>query len=119
MGEKVKTSLSLNILIGIGAIGAASGLFGIAREAIALRVEYIATRAKIETLRGERARLSARIAELETPEAVEREAKEKLNLKKKGERVVVVVPERPSLQATSSPATLWSKIRMFFGGMRR
>lgn len=117
MWGKIKTSLSLNILIGMGAVGALIGLFGIAREMIALRAEYAATQAKIEALRVERARLSARIAELATSEVIEREAKEKLNLKKKGERVVVVVPERPETRATSSPAVWWSRVRSFFGGM--
>ena len=114
MWEKIKVSLPLNILIGIGAVGAASGLFGIARETIALRAENVATKAKIEALQSERARLSARIAELATAEAIEREAKEKLNLKKKGERVVVVAPEEVLQQTPVSSAVWHQKISDFF-----
>lgn len=116
MGKKIKASMSLNILIGAGALGALSGLFGIARETIALRTEHAATMAKIDALRIERVGLSARVAELATAEAIEYEAKEKFNLKQKGEQVVVVVPERET-RATSSPASWWSRVRGFFGGM--
>jgi len=117
MWDKIKTSLPLNILIGVGALAALSGLFGIMRETIGLQAEYAATMAKIEALRSERARLSARVADLETPEAIEREAKEKLNLKKKGETVVVVVPERPHIQATATPMTWWGGIKNLFARM--
>lgn len=117
MWQKIKTSVPLNIVIAIGAVGALVGLAGIGREALALRQEYRATQAKIAALRSERARLAARLAELETPEAIEREAKEKLNLKKKGEQVVVVAPEGAAEAATSSPASWWSRVKNFFGGM--
>lgn len=116
MGNKIKMSLPLNVLIGIGALGAASGLFGVAREVIILRAERAAAEAKIEALRDERARLAARLAYLATPEAIEREAKEKFNLKKKGEQVVVVVPDETP-RPTVSSAGWWSKIKSFFGGM--
>lgn len=116
MGKKIKTSLPVNILIAIGAVGALVGLAGIGREVFTLRQEYRATQAKIAALRSERARLSARLAELETPEAIEREAKEKLNLKRKGEQVVVVVPDDVP-PATSSSASWWSRVKIFFAGM--
>ncbi len=116
MWQKIKTSLPLNILIAIGGVAALSGLFGIARETITLQADYAATQAKIEALRSERGRLSTRIEELATPEAIEREAKDKFNLKNKGETVVVVVPEDAS-RATSSPTTWWDRIRSFFRGM--
>ena len=117
MGGKIKASLPLNILIALGAIGALGGLSGIVRETIGLRMEYVAAQAKIEALQSERARLEARLAELATPDAIEREAKEKFNLKKKGEAVVVVVPD-DTTRATSAPAaSWWLRIRNFFGGM--
>ncbi|MFY9462746.1 MAG: septum formation initiator family protein [Candidatus Sungiibacteriota bacterium] len=116
MWKKIKTSLPLNILIAVGIIAAASGLFKIAREVIILRSEYAATRAQIEVLRNERPLLSARIAEMETAEAIEREAKGRLNLKKKGEQVVVVVPEK-AVEITMPNASWWLRVRDFFGGM--
>ena len=116
MWNKIKTSLPLNVLIGIASVGAASGLFAVARETIALRAERAAAETKIEALRSERARLETRMGELATPEAIEREAKEKFNLKKKGEIVVVVVPD-DTTRATESPAGWWSKIKSFLGGI--
>jgi cell division protein FtsL len=117
MWEKIKASLPLNILIAIGVVGALTGLAGIAREAVALRAEYAAAQAKITALREERDHLSRRIAQMETPEAIEREAKEKLNLKNKGESVVVVVPGRAVAPAGSPSSAWWARIRDFFRGM--
>ena len=114
---KIKNSLPLNILIAFGAIGILSGLWKIAAESRSLEAEVRVTGAKLDALRVKKSQLSTRLAELETPEAIERQAKEKLNLKMKGETVVVVVPERQSDQATSTPLTLWEKIKSFFGNM--
>lgn len=117
MRGKIKNSLPLNILIAFGAIGVLIGAWKIARETRALEAELRATQIKRDALRAEKSELSARLAELETPEAIERQAKEKLNLKKKGETVVVVVPERGGDYATSTSPTLWERMRAFFGGM--
>ena len=114
---KIKNSLPLNILIAFGAIGVLSGLWKIAAESNSLEAELRATGAKLDALRVEKSQLSARLAELETPEAIERQAKEKLNLKMKGEMVVVVVPERVSDEATSTPQTFWIRVKTFFGHM--
>ncbi len=113
MGGKIKASLPLNILIALGAIGALGGLSGIVRETIGLRMEYVAAQAKIEALQSERARLEARLAELATPDAIEREAKEKFNLKKKGEIAVVVLPEKFGIP-TKPEGGAWERIKDFF-----
>lgn len=117
MWGKIKKSLPLNILLTLGMIGVASGVWKIAREMRSLETELRVTEAKRDALRTQRARLSARLAELETPEVIERQAKENLNLKKKGETVVVVVPEKGSDRATSTPMTIWASIKGFFAGM--
>lgn len=117
MTEKIKTSLWLNILLAALAIGVAYGAWGIGREATVLRREIQAGAAKRDALLAKKAELEARIAEISTPEAIEREAKDTLNLKNKGEQVVVVVPERRGTYATATPATAWDHIRNFFARM--
>lgn len=117
MWEKIKNSLPLNMLIAFGAIGVLIGVGKIARETQALEAELRATQIKRDALHAEKSQLSARLAELEAPEAIERQAKEKLNLKKKGETVVVVVPERTGDRATSTSPALWERMKAFFGGM--
>ena len=58
-----------------------------------IRRERRTVEERIQTLEAERKRLEEAILALGSPEAVERVAKEKLNLKQPGEEVVVVVPE--------------------------
>ncbi|OHA08715.1 MAG: hypothetical protein A3B37_02585 [Candidatus Sungbacteria bacterium RIFCSPLOWO2_01_FULL_59_16] len=82
------------VFLGTSAARISIRAFGILREEHALAV-------KIRILESEKARLEETIRRLETPEAVERLAKEQLNLKRPGEEVVVVVPEERS---TSTPA---------------
>lgn len=48
---------------------------------------------RIRELEGERSRIEAAVSAIAAPAAVERLAKERLNLKRPGEEVVVVVPE--------------------------
>ena len=84
------------------------------RNALALRTQSAEMVEKIEELRQEKRNLEATLAELQTKEAVEREAKERLNLKKPGEEVVVVVPEKKELSTTTQPMTFWEKIISFF-----
>ena len=67
----------------------------IAREREISR-ERAAIEAKLQALEAEKRRLEETIRELGSPEAVERIAKETLNLKKEGEEVVVVVPPESS-----------------------
>ncbi len=62
------------------------------RERAILR-ERRALEERVRALEEERSRLEAAIRELGSPQAVERAAKERLNLKQSGEEVVVVVPE--------------------------
>ena len=117
MWEKIKDSLSLNILFICLAAAVSIGAVRITRETMALRSEARRGEEKITALTLEKTRLEARIAELETPEAIEREAKEKLNLKKRGETVVVVVPE-PEHSARNGTVfsfmTWWKSVIEFF-----
>lgn len=67
---------------------------------------------KIIELNQKKAELEAYIAELQSREAIEREAKERLNLKLPGEEVVIVVPEKDSPE--EAPKNIWDKIKSFF-----
>lgn len=87
------------------------------RQAVVLRQEAKNAERKVEELTRKKAELEAYLAELQTPEAVEREAKERLNLKKKGEEVVVVVPKDEKEDASVVSVTFWQKIKSFFAGI--
>lgn len=63
--------------------------------------ERQALEARVRTLEAEIGRLRRAVAASASPEAIERQAKEQLGLKRPGEEVVVIVPERAS---TSTPA---------------
>ena len=84
------------------------------REALLLQRESADMRAKIEQLKIKKKELEAELAEMQTKEMVEWEAKERMNLKKPGEEVVVVVPEKKEA-ATVAPATnWWVQLKAFF-----
>ena len=70
------------------------------QEFLALRREEVALRQKFKAAEAENQRLRDEIRIAATPEAIERDAKARLNLKKPGEEVVVVIPA--SVQATTS-----------------
>lgn len=77
---------------------------------------------RIRELESERERLRGAIAALGTTEAVERLAKERLNLKQPGEEVVVVTPQ-PQPSPTPQPSLLQrlipSWLRELFGFLQR
>lgn len=121
MWEKIKNSLPINIVLFCLTAVIVTGTVRITREAYLLRSEARAGEAKIAALMARKVALEARIAELETPEAIEREAKEKLNLKKRGETVVVVVPDDPADHDSPAPpgawASVWGSAISFFSEM--
>ena len=116
MWARIKTSLPLNFLLLLMAGAVTIGAVRMAYQAAGLWTELDNTEARVEALRQKKAELEARLAELETPEAIERRAKANLNLKKSGESVVVVVPEKTD-GPRPSPPTLWQKTKWFFAGI--
>ena len=82
-------------------------------QALALRREYKDQQQEIDTLSRKKGELEAYIAELQSREAVEREAKSRLNLKLPGEEVVVVVPKKKELEEDKL-GTFWKRTRGFF-----
>ncbi|MBI2640597.1 MAG: hypothetical protein HYW91_01765 [Candidatus Sungbacteria bacterium] len=112
MPRFVKNSLLLNILLIIFTAVVGYSSFSMVRSAIGLYKENSESEAKIRELLAKGDDLDARISEFRTPLGLEREAKERLNLKQRGEEVVVVLPGRNSGVATTSSG-FWQKLWVF------
>ena len=112
--QKIKNSLPINILIGICALAICIGAYRLVAETFGLRQEYEANQKKIEELKKKKEELEARLIELKNPAVVEREAKERLNLKRPGEEVVVVVPENIATTSAATSSKVWQRITSFF-----
>ena len=92
----IKESLLLNILLFIIAAAVAYGSFYMVKQAVALYRESAENRKKIEELTQRKRELDAYLEHLQTPGAIEQEAKERFNLKIPGEQVVVVIADKAS-----------------------
>lgn len=93
MNEKLKKSLSFNLFLLMVLLAVAYGSYKTARQALELKEESQETKNKIEELKRKKTELEQKLAELKTKEEIERTGKESLNLKNRGENVVVVIPE--------------------------
>lgn len=78
-----------------------------------LRKERLALEAKLASLRQERSSLEEQIRELESPQGIERLAKEKLGVKLEGEEVTIVVPEERSTSTGSKMVSFWEHVWRF------
>lgn len=113
MPRFVKNSLLVNtLLVAVAAVVGYSS-FSMVRFARGLYKESSEGEAKIRDLSAKETDLEVRISEFKTPSSLEREAKERLNLKRRGEKVVVVLPEKNSGVATTSSG-VWERIINFF-----
>lgn len=111
----LKKSLLTHIAFFLITVATAYGTYQMVNYALALRAESRHTQEKIKELMEVKKDLEARLVEIQTPEAVEREAKEKLNLKKAGESVVVVVPEEEKKkEKEAAPMGFFGKVGIFF-----
>ncbi len=115
MRQRVKNykSILLNLLLFLALVWVGWGSYNMVRQAWVLRRESQDTEKQIAELAKKKEELEAYIAELESRQGVEREAKSRLNLKLPGEEVVVVVPEEEKKEETTSPA-FWDRIKKFF-----
>ncbi len=109
--RSVLVAAALSAAVAIGGVQ----LYRLVRDMIIVRREYLLMSASLEAL-GERNReLETYRAELETPEARERFAKERFNLKKMGEEVVVVPEDHTERnQDAAREDTRWGVIKKFF-----
>ncbi len=112
---KKKIIPNLFLLGAVGLVGLST--YHAITNFLAVREEQAKNRKTVEELTKKKSDLEAYIAELQTNEAVEREAKERLNLKKSGEEVVVVVPPKTEEKKhESSLLTFWQKVKKFILG---
>ncbi len=88
------------------------GAFALARSGIEKAREYRAARARLESLRQKKEALEVELRALERPETIERIAKERLNLKRPGE-TVVVVPPAPTSSDVAPSLSWWERVRQW------
>lgn len=91
--EKFKNSKSFSFLLFLAVLFVGYHTFSLVRETVFLSDESRAAEREIAELQHEKKRLEAAIAEFDNPSVIERKAKELLNLKLPGEKVLVV-PEK-------------------------
>lgn len=87
---------------------------GVFQGAYDLRKEFSVAEAKKNLFEKRNQELTRTLQKFDNPEFLEREAKDRLNLKNPGEEVAVIVPEQ---QSTGTPAThqsFWSRLGSFF-----
>lgn len=87
--------------------------WGVAEKAHALYGERKRLEAELASLQQKKAELEAGLSRFQSEAYLEREAKRRLNLKKPGERVVIVVPEEKKEATTTSPS-FWQGVRAAF-----
>ncbi len=90
----IKNSLLFHIFLLIVAIAVAYASLYLAKQALALYRESMANQRKIEHLTQRKRELEAYLEHLQTPGAIEQQARERLNLKLPGEQVVVVLTQK-------------------------
>ena len=115
---RTKHSLLFNMFLLFLAGGLLLGFINIIRQAIYFKDQSEVLNQRVAELTQKKQELEAHIAELGTAQVQEREAKGRLNVKKPGEEVVVVVPEQKKQEGTGAavpvPASFWKRIEMFF-----
>lgn len=114
MWYRFTRSIIFNILLGAAALFFAYHAYTLGKEIGAARIEARANEKKFTELQEKKRELERAIEELKHPETIEREAKERLNLKLPGEEVVVVVPTKKESVTTSPNAGFWEKVKFFF-----
>lgn len=112
MWPKIKKSPTLNLLLILAAIWVGYGSYKMISRALALQKEAGERQKEVEELARKKAELEAYLAELQSQEALIREAKSRFNLKLPGEEVVVVVPPEKNLEETKE--AFWERIKSFF-----
>ncbi len=115
--KKIQNTIWFNAVLLLVAVVLSLAAYRAVRQAVELGQEAEDGKKKINELAIKKQELETKIAELQTSEAQERLAKEKLNLKKNGEEVVVVVPDK-NLSETKTTSNSWMiKVRDFLGSL--
>ena len=114
MQKNLKNSLLFNAGLFLLMLILAYASYGVVRQAIGLKKEASDTSQKITELTGKKQDLEEKIAELQTQQARERTAKERLNLKNPGENVVVVVPSEKNNASSTQSFGWWDRFKNFW-----
>lgn len=110
----MKKSFIINIVLLSLAIIISYSATRMVRNAFVMQTQSAEMTKKIEELKEKKEQLTAALAEIQTKEAVEREGKARMNLKKPGEEVVVVVPEKKTNVPIGQPMSFWSRFISLF-----
>ena len=109
-----KKQIAINSFLIVVAMIASYSAARMVRNSIVTRTQSEEMTKKIEELKAKKVELEAQLQEIQTKSAVEREAKERLNMKNPGEEVVVVVPEKKDATGQEAPQSLWTKFKSMF-----
>lgn len=116
----IKNSIIANLALLLIAVLASYGAFNLAHYGWELKRESRDAQKKIKELTRKNQTSELLLAELDTKEAAERRAKERLNLKLPGEKVVVLVPQDLSASQVNDSAEtsgflkFWNQAKNFF-----
>ena len=116
----IKVSVLFHIFLLILSAAIGYGSFRMATQAWAVYKESAGNQKKIEELKQKKLALEVYLKRLQTPGEIERQAKERLNLKLPGEQVVVVVAQKASstlAQVRQTGTGMWYRLTQFWNGL--
>ena len=117
MWNALKRSWFLNAFFAAIAVAVSLGAYKEVRFLLLLRKEEGIQHAKVAELQKKKEELEAKLVALEHPEGIAREAKERLNLKKPWEEVVVVLPQVSSGVSVAERLGAWDRIKKFLSAV--
>ena len=101
-GEWRRWRVLLGLLILFAIFFFGNAMYGLYQKSESIRIEQEKKEAELSAIREKRSALQSEIDFMKTDSALEREAKSRLNYKKEGEEVVVIIPEADH-QASGTP----------------
>ena len=109
--SRITQSLFFNVFFLIVAASVSYSAVYMVMQARDMKKESVLLDAEIIRLQKEKTDLEAAIAELKTPHAAEREAKERLNLKWPGEEVAVILSEPGKEKTEEQKSTFLQSVK--------
>jgi cell division protein FtsB len=107
------------LVLGIFTILMAKGAFGVYLKARDSKENKMTAQAELKQLTERQVALSADIAELNTIQGVEKEIRQKFNVAKEGEQIVVIIPPQETVEAEPEKEGLWAKFKSLFKDPRQ
>lgn len=92
---------------------------GVFQSAYDLEREFSAAAAKKSSLEKRNQELIQLLQKFDNPEFLEREAKDRLNLKNPGEEVAIIVPEQQATSSAQAEKGLWGRMKNWFPFLRQ